>query len=335
MRSLAAIISTLIVSIVAGVTLGIALTFSHARGTQISTSLRFLAKPSRPSAIDAAVSIPIEYALDSRRNEQNDVVFFGESACRCGIDPVHLWFTTGLRSRNLGSLGLLGPEAQEITARAYFERHESPRLAVLCLLPFSLEFETDLEVTNHFVETYGPEVAGMNGLDRYRYFVRTGASGIDGLRVPTDDPRYFPLEGMPSENYWGLMAKIDQSRGFFPFVNEHGPLHDLASAGRRAAVRPDWDAAVRQIADMCAEHGIKLLIVFMPMLAETRKTQDFSDVEAWTKRVSADCPNVIVAAPTFVWHEAPDMYDDFHLNAAGVAKFMPVVAKDVTEALKR
>ena len=42
---------------------------------------------------------------------------------------------------------------------------------------------------------------------------------------------------------------------------------------------------------------------------------------------------MIVARPAVLWYDPELLWDSLHLNAAGVEKFMPVVAKDFESVL--
>src|SRR5271156_2016840 len=86
----------LAISVVAGCALFAA---SYRFGRGVATIERFLDSDKTPTSVDAFVAAPIEYALGS--DEVNDVVFFGESACRSGVDPKRFESLTGLKAYNL------------------------------------------------------------------------------------------------------------------------------------------------------------------------------------------------------------------------------------------
>jgi hypothetical protein len=125
-----------------------------------STDLQFLLPGRAPTVTEAFSAIPIEYCL--RSDERNDVVVFGESACRAGVDSLRLEELTGLRTPNLGSVGSLGPGGQLITAKAYFSKHPAPKIVLLCVLPVSFEIATDEPVTARFERIYGPAAEGRS-----------------------------------------------------------------------------------------------------------------------------------------------------------------------------
>jgi hypothetical protein len=60
---------------------------------------------------------------------------------------------------------------------------------------------------------------------------------------------------------------------------------------------------------------------------------DYAPVNAWLASLEREFPNVTVCRPVFLWYDGALCWDHSHLNTDGVAKFMPVVAKDVQAAL--
>jgi hypothetical protein len=305
---------------------------SYRLGRRVPTIDRFLDPDKAPSSVDAFVAAPIEYALGS--NETNDDVFFGESACRSGVDPKRFESLTGLKAYNLGSLGLLGPEAQAITAKAYFENHPAPRVAVLCVLPISFEYDTDKVTTSRFVTAYAPEVTGNVTLaDRIRYFAALGAGEF--LRDKTHDLRGDPVDGFGGQNYRGFQQQSRESRGFVPMAGDHGKPDRLPRTGQLVIIRLDWQKEVREVVKLCEGAGIKLIVRFLPLSTAVRGSEEFWPLGSWAETTMRECPNVVVTEPLLSWFPPELMYDNIHLNRAGVEKFTPIVAKDVQAALAK
>jgi hypothetical protein len=146
-------------------------------GWRTNSALRFLEPRRAPTVDEACVAYPIEYSL--RSDEKNDVVFLGDSTCRCGIDPVYFEQLTGLRAYNLGSQGRVGPMGFLVTAKAYLLRHPPPRIMVLSMSPVAFEAEaagTELAMQSRFLANYGPEVPGLLPLkESLLYFIKRGS----------------------------------------------------------------------------------------------------------------------------------------------------------------
>ncbi len=279
--------------------------------------LRYLAPDRAPTVAEACVLYPIEYALGS--NERNDVVFFGESACRAGVDPAQFERLTGLRAYNLGGAGALGPLGQVTTARAYFSHHSPPRIAVLCVIPISFEYPTDEDMTRRFVETYGSK----------------SDAGRLSVRLPLErvfEVRNVPLRGWEFATFWSLQRQIVAGRGFLSLIADHGLPHPLLRAGQTVIVRDDWDKGVRAIAELCEESRVRLLVRFLPLSSAVLKTENFGPLETWAASLK-DCHNVIVARPVLLWYKPELMWDHIHPNATGAEQFTARVAEDVQHVL--
>src|ERR1700722_73852 len=82
-------------------------------GANYEGPLRFL-EPFRPPTYDEAVALcPVDYALSD--TERNDVIFIGDSTCRCGIKTRQFEKLTSLSAYNLGSFASIGIYSQLLT----------------------------------------------------------------------------------------------------------------------------------------------------------------------------------------------------------------------------
>jgi hypothetical protein len=322
----------LAVTVSAVVTLAIVASLSYWLGRRTEPALRFLEPRRAPTVDEAVIAHPIEYALGNR--ESNDVVFLGDSTCLAGIDPRRL---TGLRGYNLGSQGSLGPVGTLITAKAYLENHPLPRALVLCFTPFRFEVETGAAggpLPARFVASYGPEVQGVVPLKRsVDYFLKRGAAGM--LAEAERDVRSDPLKGLTSQTYWTLQRRTYEARGHFALTGAHGGKWFVEEPPPPRLILEEWDAAIRQIARLCNESGIALVILFSPIWDEVAGARDFSPLERWGRELESTYPHVSAPRPVVLAYARQFMWDAIHLNAAGTEKFMPTVAKDVQAALAR
>jgi hypothetical protein len=100
-----------------------------------------------------------------------------------------------------------------------------------------------------------------------------------------------------------------------------------------ASIRDDWSAGIQRLADECESFGVPLVIRFAPLSTEFREGPDYSPVERWADNVNASRTTITIGQPVLQWFTPELSWDRVHLNAAGVERFMPVVAKDVQAVL--
>lgn len=289
--------------------------------------VRFLDPYRQPSIDEAMVLCAMEHAVGA--HEQNDVIFLGGSSCRCGIDPRQLPMT----SYNLGSHAGLQPQAILLTLKAYLAHHPAPKVVALCLSPISFDFRDDDEwangMTERFVAAYGSELT----LSTVERFVRRGFGQFITWGKP--DLRGLRLRGQESDTYASYHGKVSEGRGFFPIGEGRNPGCRLPNIGLDFSISPRWAQLVRDLDRECELHECKLLVFFTPVFRGLTTERDLSEANRWFAKVAADNPRVVTKGGA-IWSVDDElMYDAVHLNRAGVARFMPVVAKDVEEALEK
>ncbi len=326
-------VATLVMVTVGAVFVALGSVAYHA-GQQTPPRERFL-WPGLPPVVDEAfVSFPVEYAL--RSDEVNDVIFLGDSLCHDDIDPARL---LGVTSYNLGSLGSVGPLGILLTAEAYFDHHPAPRVVVLCVSPLRFEVNSGAAggyVARNLVANYGVEVSGVVPLTQtLSYFVRRGAAELrsrNGQPAPLLDE---PLGGMASETFHSLERRMKASKGFFALPGEHGGRWDVETPAPKEFILEEWRDGFRRLATLCGRHHVRLIVRFGPIWDGVATSRDFTKLDAWGDDVEATFPNVKVCRPIIMAWPREQMWDCLHLNAAGVARFMPIVAKDVQKALEK
>lgn len=333
---------TLLVLAVTVATLSGLAALAYRAGAAINTELRFFSTWVPPSLDDASAVCPVEYAL--RTNEANDVIFLGDSTCRTSIDPVRFQRLTGLSTYNLGSLRGIGAEGFVITAKAYLLHHPKPRAVVLCVTPVCFEADARTvggQVWKMFVSNYGPEVSEACPLfERISYFCKRGVLATwrpsDDLRLlgKGEDVRDLPLDGLAVETYRTLQRKTREARGFFRLPGAHGPPKGFGKADN-VLIRKEWTQGIQRLAQICKEAGVVLMIQFAPISEEVVKVRDLSPLEAWSRELESSYPQTVVARPIVVVYDRPLMWDEIHLNSAGIEKFLPDVAKDLQAVLDK
>ncbi|HEV8000900.1 MAG TPA: hypothetical protein VGP63_13535 [Planctomycetaceae bacterium] len=320
---------------------GILVFVTYRRGAATDTEMRFLFTWLAPDIDEASALCPVEYAL--RTADGNDVIFLGDSTCRTGVDPARFETLTGLSAYNLGSLRGIGAAGFVITAKAYLLHHPKPRALVLCVTPTCFEVEAGTvggPLSGQFVSNYGPEVAEFVPLiARVSYFSKRGVWSVwpridvAKERMHGQDVRDVPLRGYKTETYHSLQRKTRESRGFFALPGLHGPPKGIGGA-EATLVQDEWDQGIRRLAQVCDAADVALLIQFTPVTAQVAAARDFGPLETWSQGLESTYKRLTVARPIVLVYEPQDMWDYIHLNAAGVERFVPLVAKNVQASLK-
>jgi hypothetical protein len=297
---------------------------SYSVGLSLTGPTRFLWAARAPTATEAAITFPIEYALHS--TEANDVVFLGDSACRHGIDIAAFQRATGLRAYNLGTVGAAGVETFQLTARAYLANHPAPRLFVVCMWPISFapdEVKGGDRLPRRFAEAYGPSCPQI--------LARRGAASLCkslrvGLGVRPPDVRDLPLSDLRGDTYRTLQRRIADARGYWP-LSGHGAEPDL-SQWRGQPILPceGWGSAFEELASRAP-----VVVRLMPVRSDLKSRRDFPALEHWVTEIASG--HVFVARPASLWFDSSLCWDHAHLNDRGVSRFMPIVLRDVQEAL--
>jgi hypothetical protein len=326
---------TLVLATIGGLSL-----MSYCVGKSIEPELRFL-EPRRPPSVDEAVVVfPVEYAL--RSTEKNDVVFLGDSTCRCGVDPAVFQHLTGLSNFNLGSIGPVGPMGFFITAEAYLLKHPPPRLMVLCMSPIAFEIgaaEADQpsvsRLPSRFEANYGPEVPGIVPSEKsLRYLIQRGWLNFSTWRWGEPDVRDLPLFGSPGETFRSVMRGKLIMRGYDPLPDVHGKIWMLSRLGEPIKIHEDWDRNVRSLAETCDTMGVPLLLRFSPMPSQAQHMKDFSPIERWSQDLQKSYPKLTLGRPRLLWYDWAVCYDHVHLNNQGVALYTALLAQDVRALLE-
>ena len=299
---------------------------SYCVGIRSNPDSCFLDPNRAPTRDEANVAQLVNYAL--RSDEANVAIFIGDSACAAGINPNALSFPAW----NLASCRGFGPAGFSLITKAYLKGHPRPGAIILVATPFCFEVDPSTlgsgEYADRIAAAYGPEVGGSEVL-RIAFIAKRGAVSL----LRSTDVRDMPLIGLEQETCRTYEAKMRKSRGFHFLPAIRGKGQGVPWERPEIPVHPDWDSGIRSIADACKECGVPLLIRFAPIDSAVRAARDWSQLERWASELEGSQPNVTVARPIVLAYEPRFMWDAMHLNAAGVEKFMPVVAKDVQAVL--
>jgi hypothetical protein len=295
-----------------------------------------------PTRDEAIVIYPAEYALKSA--DDNDVVFLGDSTCRCSIDPAEFQKASGLVAYNLGSLGGLGIDSYRMILQLYLEHHPSPRAAVLAVTPDDLDVEASQAAGGWprlFRWSYGESRETLHvpeDLESVKFFARRGF-GIghelwaNSRRETRFDPRVEPLVGVDKETYFTLEEKVRKARGFWALGGKHFATGTDPPNKPVVNVAPQWRVGFRELAKTAQAGGVSLVVRLVPMV-DTVKT-DYQPVRAWLRDIQSQYPGVIVLHPEILLYDPELCWDYQHLNADGVRKFSRSLANDISEVLSR
>ncbi len=336
----ARIAPTLVLFFVVAATLGALSLVGYRAGRKMDSDLRFLEPRRSPTNDEAIVAHPVEYAL--RSNEENDVIFVGDSTCRCDVDAIQFGHVSGLRAYNLGSLGSIGPGGLLITAEAYLLKHPRPQVLVLCVTPVAFEFDA-VEIAERirsdmplrFEANYAPEVPGLIPFqESAQYFAKRGSlslwSDVFAFHArPPVDVRDLPMVGNVEETFRTAQRKLEKARGFDPLPGLHGKRIQLDAPGRPVRIDATWDRSVPPSEERCESLGIPLLIRFSPMPRDLSQEKDFTPVVKWAHDLQVAYPRVHFGLPILLWYDWELCYDNLHLNAPGIEIYMKLLANDV------
>jgi hypothetical protein len=323
-------------------------------GVKIDPALRFMSR--EPDVSEAVPACKIEYALGS--NEVNDVVFVGDSGGACAFDPIEFQRACGDTAYNLCSEAGLGPVGYLITLKAYLDHHPQTKAVVLCVTPVTMERTAgslggDLQA--RFMKHYEPEIGTVGTIDRFLYFSRVG---LESHWSPYDSGVLEkPLKYFESETYSTLRRKFEESRGFNRLI-AHGGKAFKPGPSKEPPILDEWTQAVRVMAMLCEQRRVLMFVMFSPVRKDMKDARTFKPLESWCDAMSAQ-PSMCVLKPAVLFYDDSQMWDSthagedgarqfsrhvaqcfdgvlgVHLNAAGVARFMPIVAKDVQQAIAR
>jgi hypothetical protein len=332
MRGASRFFPAILVLAMAAATVGTLGGIAYSTGKSLDTELIFF-EPNRAPTVDEAMLLcPIEYAL--RSTEENDVIFLGGSSCRCGIDPAQL---SGLKSYNLASNVGLAPDGVYVTAKAYLLHHRHLKAVVLVLSPVTFDFQVDdqwrVGLTTRFVASYGPQVGILPPFAAdSEAFVKRGFVEIMSPRKP--DLRDLPLTGDDLNTYRTFNAAFLSCRGYFGMPGERKKEFQLGEQ-YPLKIGEDWDALILKLGADCDACGARLIVRITPISTALSQWRDFTSLNDWGRRLEAAHPQITVPQPALLIYEQPFLWDNIHLNAAGVKKFMPVVSKDIAAVLKK
>jgi hypothetical protein len=317
---------------------------SYRTGRNTESELRFLEPRRAPSVGEVVVAFPVEYALHS--DEKNDVVFLGDSTCRCGVDPFAFQRLSRMSAFNLGLIGPVGPMGFFITAKAYLLKHPAPRILVLCVAPIAFEgsaAEIDIRMASRlpsrFESAYAPEVPGAIPFEkRLRYFIERGSldfySWVSMRARGEVDVRDLPILERPKETFRSGMRAKRATRGYDPLPGLHGKIVTLGELGEPVKIHQEWNRNVRQLAEQCEAMGIPFLLRFSPMPSDLEHKKDFSPLERWSQNLLLHYRTMRIPRPHLLWYDRSVCWDDVHLNGQGVAIYTAQLVKDVSDVLE-
>jgi hypothetical protein len=328
---------------VTSVTLGVLTAVASLVGENYHAEPAFLDPFRAPTRDEAMIVYPAEYARNS--TEYNDVIFLGDSTCRCSIDPAVFHRASGLSAYNLGSMGALGANGFQLILEIYLEHHPKPKAIVLAVSPDDLDLEASDEpgaLSHHLRWSYGfgrgssPRLP--ENLEAALFFARRGMQVARAYwknfdRVRRFDPRTEYLVEGGRDTYLTLQQKVLQTRGYWSLSGKHfgggtdGPNKPTVSVAK------SWQSGSRKFSALAESQGIPFILRMVPVV-DSLKT-DYAGVRDFLSDFERASPEVTVPRPQILLYDVELCWDYQHLNAAGVRKFSETLAEDVTAVLSR
>ena len=181
----------------------------------------FLRNYRTPNEYEAFSSYCMSYAMDS--DEDNDIVFVGDSSLRCDMRTSQFERETRLKAYNLGGVGLIGVRGLSQIIDAYLRSHPKPRLLVLSILPSAMNRSSheswpqeELDVKSRFFwcSGRGPRTCVLTTRSCIT-FARASSTRTVGW---SEGSTASPLEPIPfrdGETFRTLEHAVTKERGFW------------------------------------------------------------------------------------------------------------------------
>ncbi|MDO4989706.1 MAG: hypothetical protein Q4E45_04285 [Eubacteriales bacterium] len=257
-----------------------------------------------------------------------DVVFIGSSQVYDSFTPMEMWREQGVAGYCCTSSG-----QQAVTSYYYlrsFLRRQTPRVVVVETMGLKKEAAADLrkkEYYNRSALDQMPFSAEKIALARELWKGQENGESFFSYLLPV--LRFHSRWKELTETDFSFRESYDCTRGYdltnspfgYPLQEEDFPF--LTEEPTDALAEWDEDAAgwYRKMGELCAQRGIRLLLIKTPCYNRTiedrnmlrklasecgAEAMDFND-EAWWERMGYDYKS--------------DMYDRIHLNSEGAKKF--------------
>jgi hypothetical protein len=300
----------------------------------------FLRNYRAPNEYEAFTSYAINYAAES--DENNDVIFGGDSSLRYDVRTSQFEQETGLRAYNLGSVGLVAIKGYTQIFSAYLSsRHPKPRMIVFCILPTALNLvdepfrsQEERDIKGRLLWCFGPGTEELRPHNSLLYHIRVGFKYTYGRLAGGFDR--FASEPIPLKNgatYRSLQQEITKMRGVSK--GPEGPM--IAGNGVRAldtfTISDQFRIELSELIRLIADHGIPLLIRLTPVAGAT--VEHSPTLRAWAEDLESKHPNVVVGRPEVLCYDSGLFFDTNHLGPTGAGKFTSFVGKEVQNVLAR
>ena len=190
-------------------------------GKQYDDQRIFLRNYRAPNEYEALIGCCMIYAAESQ--EDNDVIFVGDSALRFAIRTPQFEQESGLKGYNLGSAGLVALSGYTRILDVYLSSsHPKPRLVVLGLTPTTLNLgdigyrpQEERDIKSRLLWCYGPGTEDMRPHDSFIYHARVGFKYTYGRLVGGFD--CFAVEPIPllgGATFGSMQQGLARRRGF-------------------------------------------------------------------------------------------------------------------------
>ena len=251
-----------------------------------------------------------------------DVVFAGDSSCLMGVQADAFEGLTGLRTRNLATMGWLGLQGQADVVRIALEHAPAPRLVVVQAAWLTLTFDqSDFDRTD--------------ALARFRSWI--GREPPPAIAPPSRRHRDALLAGLRAGLHGGALEDdhLRRARGAYPSHEDMGrelrerqgsftELRPVEIARVPAVREPMTDEALdglAAVAEVAAAAGAELRFVLAPLPDASRTPEaDALLAEARARMEQRLGPQVVVAGTWGRFYSEEQFATPTHLTAEGAAR---------------
>jgi hypothetical protein len=308
---------------------------SYALGLHAENSRQFLKNYRAPNLVEALSEISWRYAHLS--DEANAVLFVGDSAMHCGLDPIVFEQLTGLRAYNLATMEATGVDGTEVLLREYLAHHPRPRLVVFGSHPRCMAHAiadvtpVELEIHDAFIWAYGPrDEANRPRHDMpIDYYASQGVWQLCGLLTEGTTKWANSLGSGYPGSFNALLANVNARRGQWQLTGKSD--HELPPPPMPPVSLEKRDDLIH-LAEFCQARGIAFLLCTTPYRDGERA--EFADLERFLQSTAEKSAAVSLNEPLLIKLPGDKFFDPAHCNAAGAEEFTRIVAEGYKSMLK-
>jgi hypothetical protein len=278
---------------------------------------------------------PNMHYLVAAGQEQNDILFVGNSHTFYQIDPRAVQDSTGRKAYNLGLEGV-SMVYYNMVYRTYMQRHPAPKYLVINIDHRC--FNTDVRVFNFpdyfpYIKDSMVSACLTPYCPEYRYSISQFYYRMMRVNARPDPSKLSNLHYLFSPGN-DILPIVDSLRGFHPFaIKWENKRHDVIEY--HAVCTGLGVDMLRDIIRDAGAHGIKVILIATPQYRDYRQVIRNYDALIDT------CRHMAAEAHIPLWdytdismtQDRDNYYNIEHLNAQGAAIYSRMLAGDLRRYL--